>query len=140
MTPVQIPDAFWSHIPSWVWPVVVAGLIGFFLYEGIRGSEAVAGTFGKVGRRIRDRASRPRRMEERLEHMQNVLDSTADGLECATAYLVCVDIPYHHEADLVIAQAAPHITKLLPPRVTYLDFSKRWREGYRPLPYRCTDG
>ena len=136
----MLPSIGGVTLPHWTVPFIVVGVVGFFLYEAIRGSSAVARVFGKVGLRIRERATRAKRMEERLEHMQNVLDSTADGLECATAYLVCVDTPYHHEADLIIAQAAPHVTKLLPQRVTYLDFSRRWREGYRPLPYRCADG
>lgn len=136
MSPVNMPDSFWSHVPQWMWPIIISGLVGFFIYQALKASESFANIFGKIGRRIYARATLDRRLELRLDQIQSVLDTTADNLQCATAYLVVVDTPWHLEADVIIAHAAPHVTELLPPRVSYLDFSKRWRAGWRPEQYR----
>lgn len=121
------PSVYGLTLPHWMLPVMVVGLAGFFLYEAIRGSSAVAHIFGKAGRKIRERATRARRMDARLERME-------DQLECATAYLVD-DAQYHFEADIIVNENYPHLTRLLPTRIPFTEFKRKWCEGWRPPSY-----
>jgi hypothetical protein len=122
------PSIYGLLLPHWLLPVIVVGVIGFFLYWVVRGSEAVASKFGKLGQRIYDRAQRGRRMEVRLENIE-------DKLECAMAFLVD-DACYHHEADIIIAENYPGLTRLLPSRMPFTDFARKWRDdGWRPTSY-----
>lgn len=132
MSPVNVPDGFWAHIPSWLWPVIAAGIIGFFAWEAIRASESIAGVFGRAGKKIYERANRLNRMQSTIERIEETLDKTSDNLECATTYLVVVDTPWHHETEIILSEEAPHILRLLPARQPFIDFKKQWREGWRP--------
>ena len=119
-------------LPHWAWAFVVAGTIGLAVYQVVKASEQVAHHFGVIGRRVYERASARRRLPKRLEHMECLLTEMSGRLECATAYLV-VDANYHSEADVIIAENCPGVTKLLPRRVSYSEFVHRWNEGWRPL-------
>ena len=132
MSPVGSSDAsFWAHIPSWMWPVILMGILGFFVYEAIRGSEKIASVFGHVGQRIYDRASAPRKALSHIEHIEDLLNAASDKLECTTTYLV-LDAEWHHQADLIIAESYPQILQRLPKRLPYTEFSRKWGEGWRP--------
>lgn len=113
-------------MPHWMWPLIIAGVIGFFLFEAIKASENVARVFGKLGKSIRGRTT-----ARRLEKIEKVLLQTSDKLECATSYLV-IDADYHHQADMVVAENCPTLFKLLPKRIPFTEFSRRWAEGWRP--------
>jgi hypothetical protein len=133
---VKVPDSFWSSIPVWLWqPIVVAGVLGFFLYEAARGSEKLAAILGPLGKKIHQRANRVRRAQLAIERIESALELVTDTLECATAYLATVDTPWHHEAEIIIAEKAPGLIRLLPTRQPYSDFKRKWRdEGWRPEP------
>lgn len=131
MNPGAGDASFWEHIPAWAWPIIVAGILGFFLYQLVKASETVAITFGKIGKAIHDRASAPRRVASRLEHIENVLDRTSDKLDCAMSYLA-TDAAYHYDADIIVAEHCPDVIDLLPARISYTEFAKRWACGWRP--------
>lgn len=133
MTPAAGDASFWAHLPPWMWALVVLpGVLGFFLFEVIKASEAVARVFGRVGRAIHERAVAPRRTLKRVEHIEQILERTTDKLECATSYLV-IDAEYHHESDILIAEHAPAMLRILPRRMSFSEFAKRWTEdGWRP--------
>lgn len=123
---------FWAHIPNWAWPIIIAGIVGFFAYQLIKASETVAHTFGTIGRHIHERAIAPRRTAKKVEHIEQILLQTSDSLECATAYLV-TDAEYHHASDIIIAENCPGVFNLLPKRISFTEFSRRWKEeGWRP--------
>lgn len=133
MSPVNTPDYFWAHVPSWAWPVIVVGILACFaafimtfIAQAMKASETVAKLFGGFGRRIYDQSGR--RVLERL-------DERADRLECAAAYIVD-DTDWHTEADILLAEVCPGVTRLLPSRVPFTEFTKRWREGWRPPAYQ----
>lgn len=151
------PDAFWTHIPSWAWPIIVAGIIAFFLVQSIRAYDNVAKLFGTVGRFLHDRATE--KAMRRVKHagvdiqllqreMLSVLDyvkrmeanllRATDELECAIAYLVS-DAQWHHSVDVLLAEHFPDGTVELPGRVPFSTFSHRWKEGWRPLSYQEED-
>lgn len=131
MNPGAGDAAFWGHIPTWAWPIVIAGIVGFFLYQLVKASETVAITFGKIGKAIHDRAAAPRRVATRLGHIEDVLDRTSDQLDCAMSYLA-IDAAYHYDADIILAEKYPGLIKLLPPRISYTEFCRKWSEGWRP--------
>jgi hypothetical protein len=112
-----------------MWPILMAGILGFFLYEAIKTSESVARLFGKIGKHIHEIAITPRRTLARIESIEQILDRTTDTLECATSYLV-IDADYHHHADVILAERG--VTMLLPKRIPYSDFRQRWSDGWRP--------
>lgn len=116
-------------MPTWLWPIIVAGVVGIFLYETIKASESVARVFGRIGKAIHNRA--PYRTAKRVEHIEQVLERTTDKLECATTYLA-LDAEYHHDAEIIIAESYPMLFKLLPPRLSFSVFSQKWAEGWRP--------
>lgn len=102
------------------------------VYEAVKASEAIARVFGRVGHAIHERAIAPRRTLRRVEHIEEILERTSDKLECATSYLV-IDAEYHHEADVLIAEHAPAMLRILPRRMSFVDFSRKWTEdGWRP--------
>ncbi len=41
---------------------------------------------------------------------------------------------WHRESDLIIAEMAPGVTKLLSARIPYTEFVRKWKEGWRPRP------
>jgi hypothetical protein len=131
MSPVNVPDGFWSHLPGWMWPIILAGILGFFLNWAIKASETVAGHFGRFGRAIHHRANAPHRVAQRIEHIEEVLERTSDNLECASTYLV-LDAEYHHQEDVIIAENCPNVIKLLPKRMPFSDFARLWKTGWRP--------
>lgn len=132
MTPSPADASFWAHVPNWMWPIVLAGILGFFVYEAIKASEQVARIFGGLGRRVHERAVAPRKTLDRVKHIEDMLLSTSDKLECATSYLV-VDADYHNHADIIIAENCPRVFQLLPKRMPFSEFSRRWQEdGWRP--------
>jgi hypothetical protein len=101
------------------------------LWHAIRGSEAVAAKFGKVGRGIHERHAAPRRVLSKVAHIEELLNQTSDKLECATTYLV-LDADYHHKSDIIIAERCPGVMTLLPKRMPYTEFSMLWSTGWRP--------
>lgn len=132
MTPGAGDGDFWSHVPTWMWPIIMVGILGFFVYQAVKASETVALTFGKIGRSIHERAIAPRRTLKRVEHIEQLLTQASDKLECATAYLV-MDAEYHNDSDIIIAENCPGVFKLLPHRISFTEFSRRWNEeGWRP--------
>lgn len=128
---MNIPESFWAHVPGWMWPLFMATALAFFIYQAVKASETVAQAFGRLGRHIHERAIAPRRTLKRIEHIEQLLTQTSDKLDCATTYLV-MDAEYHHESDILIAEKCPGIIRLMPPRVSYTEFSHRWKEGWRP--------
>lgn len=154
MTPSPT-DIFWGHIPSWGWTlIIVPGILGFFLYQAIKASEGVATVFGTVGKHIHaksvERAARKvnrsnnitlpglellqAEMSRVLRHMESLekeLARATDGLECATTFLVD-DTHWHHEVDVILAEAFTAGTVLLPHRIPFSEFQRRWRDGWRP--------
>jgi hypothetical protein len=118
-------------MPAWLWPIIVAGIVGFFLYEAIKASESLASVFGRLGKRINEKATAPKKALERVKNVEKLLDETVDKLDCATAYMVA-DTEYHHAADILIAENCPAVLKLLPLRITYSEFCRRWHDGWRP--------
>ena len=34
MTP-SATDYFWGQVPTWIWPVIVVGILGFIVYKAI---------------------------------------------------------------------------------------------------------
>ena len=131
MTPEADPS-FWAHMPTWIWPILAGGVIMVVIYEAVKASETIARVFGKIGKAIHERAVAPRRTEKRVEHIEEILERTSDKLECATSYLV-LDAEYHHEADVIIAEHAPAVLRILPKRMSFVDFSRKWMdEGWRP--------
>lgn len=136
MNPSNLPDGFWNHLPAWIWPaIILPGIIAFFAYEVIKGSEKFASLFGRIGRRIHERATAQKKTLLTVERIEHALEQATDNLECATAYLVTVDAPWHLEANVIIAEEAPHVFSLLPPRIPFIDFKRKWREGFRPPAY-----
>lgn len=151
-----IPDTFWSHVPSWAWPVIVAAVISFFVLQAIKASEGAAKAFGRVGEWIhrraaeRDLARASHRsgvdvgmlQEEMLrvlalmERMEANLDKSTDDLECAISYLV-EDAQWHHQVDILFAEHFPH--DVLPARMPFSAFSSRWRGGWRPVDLKGDD-
>ncbi|RAV17528.1 hypothetical protein DQP57_00445 [Mycobacterium colombiense] len=109
----------------------MAGVLGLFLYELIKTSETVARIFGKAGRAVYDRVNAPRRTLRRVEHIEELLSQTSDKLECATTYLV-IDADYHHQEDIILAENCPGVFRLLPKRIPFTEFSRKWQEGWRP--------
>lgn len=124
MTSPSPTDLFWTHIPSWAWPLIILGVLGFFLVQVIRASETVARVFGWPGRKIHNSASNQR--------TQRQLARIEDTLDCALTYLVA-DQEYHDVADLLIATHYPGVTHLLPTRIPFAEHQRRWREGWRPV-------
>lgn len=121
-----------SRLPHWAYLIFVIGVLGLSVYQVITVSEKVAHHFGALGKRIYDRASVRRRLPKRLERIEVLLMQASDKLECATAYL-CLDAEYHNTADVIIAEHCPGVASLLPRRVSYSEFSRRWHEeGWRP--------
>jgi hypothetical protein len=119
-------------LPHWAWPIIVVGVVGLAIYQTIKASETVAHHFGVIGKRVFERASARRRLPKRLEHIEKLLMQASDKLECATAYL-CLDAEHHNTADVLIAEHCPGVTMLLPQRVSYTEFCRRWNdEGWRP--------
>jgi hypothetical protein len=147
-------DAFWGHVPGWAWPLIVVGILAFFLVQAIKGYESVAKLFGSAGRILHERATQKamKRVERGAgvdvkllqEEMSNVLGyvqrmesslaRTTDDQECAMAYLVS-DASWHHNVDIILAEHFPHGSLELPHRVPFSMFSQRWREGWRPSTY-----
>lgn len=123
--------AVWAHIPTWVWPVIVAGVVGFFTYEALRASQSLGGVLRSLRRAFRRFAPTPRKVLAHIERIEAMLAETMDRLDCATAYLI-EDADYHHSADIIIAECYPGLTKLLPRRISYSDFVARWKKGWRP--------
>src|SRR6516164_9560206 len=126
MSPVNTPDYFWAHFPNWVWPFLIAGVLGFFIVQAVHGlasaikaSEGVSKLFGGLGRRLYNHSGR--RVLERL-------DQTADRLECAAAYIVD-DTEWHTEADVIMAEECLGLRRKLPTRIPFTEFQRRWREG-----------
>jgi hypothetical protein len=107
-----------------LWPIIIAGIAGYFLYHAIKASETLANLFGKLGRRIRDRATRGDRTLQKIEVIQ-------EHLEVATAYLVD-DADWHCTADIIIAENYPKLLTLLPARIPFTEFKRRWKMGWRP--------
>lgn len=131
MTP-ETDASFWAHMPIWIWPIIAGGVLMVVVYEAVKASEAIARVFGRVGHAIHERAIAPRRTLSRVEHIEEILERTSDKLECATSYLV-IDAEYHHEADVLIAEHAPAMLRILPRRMSFVDFSRKWTEdGWRP--------
>jgi hypothetical protein len=118
-------------MPAWIWPIVVVGIAGFFIFHAIQTSEAVAKVFGKLGLRAHEKATRLRRILAHTERIEEILEGTNDKLECATAYLV-LDADWHRETNMILAENYPNMAKVLPARLPYTVFAKRWREGWRP--------
>lgn len=119
-------------MPIWIWPIIAGGVLMVVVYEAVKASEAIARVFGRVGHAIHERAIAPRRTLSRVEHIEEILERTSDKLECATSYLV-IDAEYHHEADVLIAEHAPAMLRILPRRMSFVDFSRKWTEdGWRP--------
>ena len=122
--PVTPSDTFWQHVPVWLWPIIIAGVAGFFVYEAIRASKTIAALFGGLGDRIHNRGKRLARIEDALER-------TNDKLDCALEYLIS-DQCWHFEADIIVAENYPGLTKLLPRRISWFDWKRRWESGWRP--------
>lgn len=131
VTPSPSDASFWSHVPNWMWPIILTGILAFFLYEAIKTSENVARVFGKLGKHIRERAVAPNRTLDRVKNIEELLNQANDKMDCATAYLV-TDADYHHDADIIIAEKCPKVFQHLPKRVPYTEFAERWAEGWRP--------
>lgn len=128
MNTVTISDAFWNHMPTWLWPVIAIGIVGFVVYQLIKASESVSRLFGSAGRHIRDRATVPKRTLKLVERLE-------DSLECAMTYLVD-DAEWHDDADIIITESCPKVRNLLPARISFTEYRKRWREGWRPPAYQ----
>lgn len=129
MSPGDVPmsDVFWSHMPSWVWPIIAIGIVGFCLYQAIKASEVVARCFGRVGNHIRGKATLGKRTLNRIERI-------GDDLDCAITYLVD-DADWHNDADVIIAERCPKVMNLLPARIPFTEYQRRWRAGWRPAAY-----
>ena len=119
-------------MPGWLWPIIIAGITGFFLYQAIKASELVAHWFGTLGKHINDRANGPARVLAKVEALQESLDMT-------TAYLI-IDAEYHQEADIVIAENCPGVLRLLPSRIPFTEFKHRWKNGWRPASWDVDEG
>ncbi len=146
-------DGFWSHIPSWGWPLIVAGIVGFFILQAIRASEGAAKVFGRLGEYIHHRAAERslalaghrsgvdvsllqeemERVLALMERMEANLDKSTEDLECAIAYLV-EDATWHHTVDVLFAERFP--SHRLPARIPFSVFSTRWRDGWRPASHQ----
>lgn len=144
-------DGFWGHLPGWAWPIVITGIVAFFVVQAIKGYESVAKLFGNIGTRMHDRATEKaftraskgsgvdvkllkEEMSNVLEYMKRMessLSRSTDDLECAIAYLVS-DAAWHYQVDILLAEHLPAGTVALPHRVPFSMFSQRWREGWRP--------
>lgn len=131
MTPGAGDASFWGHVPAWMWPIILTGILGFFLFEAIKTSESVAGLFGRVGRYINNRGTGASRLLKRIDHIEHMLQQTDEKLEVAVTYLV-IDADWHHTSDMLIAENNPTLFRLLPKRMPYTDFYRRWQEGWRP--------
>lgn len=112
-----------------MWPVIIAGILGFFAFEAIKASEKVAEVFGRLGRNIyhgsrHDTFRRVQRLEEQQREFER-------RMERANAYLV-KDVEYHLEADTIIAARCPGTLALLPARISWSDFQDKWDAGWRP--------
>ena len=149
------PDSFWTHIPSWAWPIIVVGILAFFLVQSVRAYENVAKLFGGFGQWLHDRATEKamRRVKhgagvdvrllqqemlnvlEYIKRMEVNLTRATDDLECAIAYLVS-DAQWHHSVDILLAEHFPDGSVELPNRIPFSIFSHRWREGWRPPQYQ----
>jgi hypothetical protein len=125
--PVTPSDTFWQHVPVWLWPVIIAGVAGFFVYEAIRASKTIAALFGGLGDRIHSRGKRLQRIEASLEQ-------TNDKLDCAMEYLAD-DCAWHYETDIIIGENYPGLTKLLPYRIPFTQWKQKWAAGWRPDSY-----
>lgn len=123
---VSMPDAFWDHFPTWVWPIIVIGILAYFLYQAVKTFDVVARAFGKAGKFIHGR-SNTGMTKQTLKHVKRI----EDHLDCALTYLV-TDNDWHDETDLILAAQAPGMTKLLPHRIPFTEHQRRWREGWRP--------
>jgi len=114
-----------------MWPILMTGLLLFFVYEGIRGSEKIASIFGRFGRGVYERTNIPSRALKRIEHIEEMLERTSDKLECATTYLM-IDAEWHQETNVIIAENCARVVGLLPQRIPFTEFSRRWDDGWRP--------
>lgn len=130
MSPVSPDNGFWAHMPTWLWPIIIVGVLAFFLFEAIKAYEAVAKHLGPLGRYIHNNAL-PKRLDRKLDRMERSLERTSDRLECAMAYLT-KDAEWHQDADVIIAENCPDVAQLLPVRVPFTEFSRRWTAGDRP--------
>lgn len=126
--PVTPTDYFWAHLPSWVWPIIAIGIVGVMLYQAIKASKSVADLFGGLGKSIHFKATVPKRTLKTVERLE-------DNLECAMTYLVD-DAEWHDDADIIIAESCPKVRTLLPARIPFTEYRKRWREGWRPPVYQ----
>ena len=148
------PDTFWTHVPGWAWPIIIAGILAFFLVQSIRAYDSFAKLFGTVGIWLHERATE--RAMRRVKHgagvdvrllqkemlsvldyvkrMESNLSRATDDLECAIAYLVS-DAQWHHSVDILLAEHFPDGSVELPNRMPFSLFSHRWKEGWRPLSY-----
>lgn len=128
------PDgSFWSHLPGWSWPIIIAGVLCAFLYEAAKASETVARVLGKLGKLIHENSGK-RKMDKKLDRIEATLDRTSDKLDCAMAYLA-VDAEWHQDADIVIAEHCPRVMVLLPGRIPFTEFARRWKDGDKPVFY-----
>lgn len=123
---VSMPDSFWDHFPTWVWPIIVLGILAYFAYQAIKTFDAVAGAFGRVGRWIHGR-SNTGMTRRTLRHVERI----EDHLDCALTYLV-TDDDWHQETDLFLQTDHPHVVGQLPHRIPFTEHQRRWREGWRP--------
>jgi hypothetical protein len=149
------PDIFWQHIPGWEWPALTAGVVAYFVLQGVRAFEGFAKFFGNFGEKIHSRATeRAMRRVKRdgvdvtllqqemlrvlslVERMEDNLAKSTDDLECAIAYLVD-DAQWHHQVDIIFAEKFPKVS--LPARIPFSLFSIRGREGWRPPGYQDED-
>lgn len=144
------PD-FWNKLPTWlVWVFLTLLVLGFVGARLVEAYPLAAKVIPFLGRYWRNRAKRrdevieerakelaaeitenmkPPDYEATMRHINHRLQLIEFSEEINQAYLI-EDAKWHWAADIVIAETGSILR--FPPRISYSEFSRKYREGWRP--------
>ena len=126
-------------MPGWSWPIIIAGLVGFFLFQAIQAFEGVSKIFGPVGRKIYDRKTRlsAKRaglqqweladLRRQVEFLSRAVDELRNRDEMNWAFTLS-DTQWHRNYEFFCADKG-----VIPmPRVSYMEFRDKWLRERTP--------